>query len=414
MFWPKLSSEKIKHRVFEALGKNSNYRSENILGIPGTYLDSEVFYSDAPFLKEAPFLSTLIANPNHIGVHTLGDHHEEVFKGTQEIERDLIRICAEEIFSAEAHTYDGYVASGGTEANIQAVWIYRNYYRQEFAATNEEIALIYSEDAHYSLPKASNLLSIHSIVFPVHEISRQINVDVFKQQIHRAIDLGYKYFIVVLNLSTTMFGSVDDLDLIIDLLEVHHLNFKIHIDAAFGGFIYPFTNADNPYTFKNHSISSFALDGHKMLQSPYGTGVFLARKGLMDYVCTKEANYVNGKDYTLCGSRSGANAVSLWMILHMHGSIGWTVKMNHLLDRTHSICAALDKKGIEYFCNPYLNIVAIKSKHISPSLAKEYFLVPDTHHENPSWYKMVVMSHVSQGIIDTFLSQLEIAPVKMH
>ena len=408
MFWPQLSSEKIKHRVFESLKNNANYRSEHILGIPGSYLDSHIFYNDAPFLKDAPFLSTLVANPNHIGVHTFGENHEEVFKGTQEIERDLIRLCAEEIFSATPHSYDGYVASGGTEANIQAAWVYRNYFIEEYLAEANEIALVYSEDAHYSMPKAANLLNLHSIVFPVFSDTRTVQIEILKLQIHRALELGYKYFIVVLNLSTTMFGSVDDLNAIVNLFKVHHLNFKVHVDAAFGGFIYPFTNIENEFNFKNPAITSFTLDGHKMLQAPYGTGVFLIRKGYLDYVGTKEANYVNGGDYTLCGSRSGANAISLWMILHTHGSLGWTVKMNQLVDKTNSICTFLRAKGIQFFHNPFLNIISIKSEFVNSELAARFFLVPDTHQGKPTWYKLVIMPHVSQGIIDSFLHHLEI------
>ena len=76
MNWPKLSTQNIKQRVFEAIGKNLNYRSEEILGIPATYLDTEIFYDDAPFLKDAPFLSALVANPNHIGCHTLAHDGE--------------------------------------------------------------------------------------------------------------------------------------------------------------------------------------------------------------------------------------------------------------------------------------------------------------------------------------------------
>jgi len=78
MYWPKLSNSKIKLKIFEALSKNANYRTENILGLPGTFLDTEVFYDGEPFLKDAPFLSTLIANPNHIGCHTLETDHEEI------------------------------------------------------------------------------------------------------------------------------------------------------------------------------------------------------------------------------------------------------------------------------------------------------------------------------------------------
>lgn len=406
MYWPKLSTQKIKLKVFEALSANANYRTDKILGIPGTFLDNEIFYDDAPFLKDAPFLATLIANPNHIGCHTIDGEHEDVFNGTQQIEKDLIKICAEELFKAAPNTYDGYVASGGTEANIQAAWIYRNYFIKEFDASLNEIALVYSQDSHYSFPKASNLLSLQSIVVKVDEATRQIEVFDLEEKLKLATQQGIKYFIVIVNLSTTMFGSVDDIEVISDVLVFHKINFKLHIDGAFGGFIYPFTNPDSIYNFANTQVSSITIDGHKMLQSPYGTGIFLVRKNLMQYVCTDEASYVQGKDYTICGSRSGANAISVWMILLTHGSIGWQVKMNQLLDKTSSICEKLSELGVEYYRNPFLNIISIKSQYVSKELAKQFYLVPDNHEGNPLWYKIVVMPHVKQGVLDNFINQL--------
>jgi len=406
MFWEKYSYTHIKNKIFESLSKNTNYRTENVLGLPGTFLDPDIFYDDAPFLSDSPFLSTLIANPNHIGVHTLGDEHEDFFKGTHQIEKDLIRLCAEEIFEAEPHTYDGYVASGGTEANIEALWIYRNYFVAEENALLSEIAVIYSKDTHYSIPKGIDLLNLKGLEIEVDETTRQISNSDLEKKIETSLQQGYKYFIVNVNMSTTMFGSVDDINRITSFLNLLHLNYKLHVDGAYGGFILPFTCKENPFTFKNPDISSFSIDGHKMLQAPYGTGIFLARKNLMKYVCTNEAGYVKGKDYTLCGSRSGANAVCLWMILRIHGSTGWTVKMRQLVDRTTLICEKLNEFGIQYFRNPDLNIVTIKSAHISRHLAQKYHLVPDSHH-NPHWYKIVVMQHVKPGIIDLFLSELK-------
>lgn len=405
MYWEKYSYSEIKRKVFEALSKNTNYRTENILGIPGTFLDTDIFYDDAPFLRDAPFLSTLIANPNHIGVHTFGDEHEDFFTGTQEIEKDLIKICAEEIFGAESNSYDGYVASGGTEANIEALWIYRNYYVQEYHAGLDEIAVVFSTDTHYSIPKGLDLLNLNGIEVQVEESSREIILKDFEQKIEGAISRGVKYFIVNLNMSTTMFGSVDDIDKITSFLNLLKLNYKLHVDGAYGGFIFPFINQNNSYSFKNENISSFSIDGHKMLQAPYGTGIFLARKDLIKYVCTNEAGYVKGKDFTLCGSRSGANAVCVWMILRIHGSSGWMVKMRQLVDRTTSICEKLDAWGVNYFRHPDLNIVTIDSNYISQELANKYHLVPDSHH-NPKWFKIVVMPHVKHGIIDNFLSEL--------
>jgi len=406
MHWEKYTYSQIKNKVFESLSKNTNYRTENILGIPGTFLDTDVFYDDAPFLKDAPFLSTLIANPNHIGVHTFGNDHEDFFKGTHEIEKDLIKICAEEIFNADADSYDGYVASGGTEANIEALWIYRNYFVKERNAEIEEIAVVYSADSHYSIAKGIDLLNLKGIEINVNDDSREIEIKNLEEKIEAALNAGYKYFIINLNMSTTMFGSIDDINNIVSFFNLLKLDYKLHVDGAYGGFIYPFTNPENSFTFKNPNISSFSVDGHKMLQAPYGTGIFLIRKNFLQYVCTNEAGYVKGKDFTLCGSRSGANAVCVWMILRMHGSPGWMVKMRQLIDRTDFICEKLTVWNIKFYRNPFLNIVTLRANYISERLAKKFHLVPDDH-QDPRWYKIVVMPHVKQGIIDSFLSELQ-------
>ena len=289
MYWDKLNHDEIKYAVFKALSENINYREKPILGIPGTYLDSEEFYEDAPFLKDAPYLSALIANPNHIGCHTLGDTGSSLFKGTQQIEIDLIKICAEEILKGNKDEQDGYVAPGGTEANIQAMWIFRNYFVKEFGAKLTEIAIVYSEDSHYSMPKGVNLLGLKSIILKVEENTREIIFNDLESQINNYVQNGIKYFIVIANLSTTMFGSVDDVNLLGNFFEENELNFKLHVDAAFGGFIYPFNNAQSQFSFQNKYITSFTIDAHKMLQTPYGTGVFLIRKGFMHYVKTEEA-----------------------------------------------------------------------------------------------------------------------------
>ena len=34
MFWEKYTQSQIKSKVFESLSKNTNYRTENVLGIP--------------------------------------------------------------------------------------------------------------------------------------------------------------------------------------------------------------------------------------------------------------------------------------------------------------------------------------------------------------------------------------------
>ncbi|UXX79057.1 pyridoxal-dependent decarboxylase [Reichenbachiella carrageenanivorans] len=405
MFWEKYSRQKIRDIVFESIDRNLNYRVSPPIGLPASYLDPKVFYSDAPFLSEAPFMSTMLANPNHIGCHTMGDS-EPVFKGTQALEQELIALCATEIFGAASDAVDGYVASGGTEANIQAFWVMRNYFVEAHEARHEEIAMVYSSDAHYSMPKGVNLLNIKSIVASVDDETRLIVLDDLKTDLIKAKAVGVKHFILVMNMSTTMFGSVDDMAGAVDLFQSLDLNFKIHVDGAYGGFIYPFSAEDPLYSFQNQHVFSFSLDAHKMLLSPYGTGVVLIRKGYISYAMTKEANYVKGKDYTLIGSRSGANAVAIWMIMRAYGSDGWKAKIANLLERTDWLCEQLTKRGISFYRHPKMNIVTLRPDKVDPLLAEKYFLVPDDH-DDPMWWKIVVMDHVTEGILDQFLLDLD-------
>ncbi|MEZ4792467.1 MAG: pyridoxal-dependent decarboxylase [Gelidibacter sp.] len=402
--WQKKSQDDIKHRVFDALNKNANYTSQNVLGIPATYLDEDVFSQDEAFLKDAPFMSTLVKNPNHIGCHTLGNS-EGYFSGTQDIEKELIELCAVDILKGKPSEHDGYVASGGTEANIQAIWIYRNYYMKEYQAKLDEICIICSEDSHYSVDKASNLLSIDIIKISVENDSRLIPKNELSIQLEAAKSNGKKYFIVIANMMTTMFGSVDDIDVYSNCFKEASVNFKLHVDGAFGGFYYPFVNENSQLNFKNEYVASVTLDAHKMAQAPYGTGIFIIRKGLMNYVHTEEASYVKGQDSTLIGSRSGANAIAVWMILMKHGPYGWFEKIYILQKRTEWMCNRLKSLNIGFYRLPHSNIITIKGNCISPITARKFGLVPDNHIK-PNWFKIVVMSHVSIEKLSDLLDEI--------
>ncbi|MEY3236550.1 MAG: hypothetical protein RI883_651 [Bacteroidota bacterium] len=406
MKWLKRSQQEINDTVFNALSQNVNYTDEIVLGVPASYLDEKVFSQDHSFLKDSPFLSALVQNPNHIGCHTIGES-ENFFKGTHEIERELIGICAEEILQGEKDQFDGYVASGGTEANLQSIWIYRNYFQSEKNASINEIALLCSIDSHYSMDKASNVLGISIYKVKTNDITKELDEIHLAHQIEKAKAAGIKYFIVVTNMMTTMYGSVDDIDIYTDALIKNNVEFKLHIDGAYGGFYYPFANKSTNLNFSNPHVSSVTLDAHKMAQAPYGTGIFLIRKGFIHYATTKQASYVEGEDCTLIGSRSGANAIAVWMILSKYGPNGWYEKIFVLQKRTDWLCEQLDSLELEYFRNPSSNIVTIRSSSMTQEIAHKYHLVPDNHHA-ADWFKIVVMEHVTLEKLLPFIEDLKI------
>lgn len=405
-YWKKTTQQERKERITKALESNISFSKDISLGFPASKLDGKVFYDDAPFLKEAPTLQTYVANPNNIGCHTFGSS-ESVFSGTQEIEREVLNVVAVDIFKATPNEFDGYIAPGGTEANIQAIWVFRNEFMHQYDAKLEEIAILASEDTHYSIPKASNLLQIDWLKIPVGFENREIDTIALDSIISEAKNKGKKYFIAISNLGTTMFGSVDNPQVYISELEKQQVTYRLHIDGAYGGFVYPFSNRDSVINFSNPKISSITIDAHKMLQAPYGTGIYICRKGLIENSLTKEAEYVEGMDLTLCGSRSGANAVAIWMILFTYGGHGWFEKVSVLQMRTQFLCQELDKLNIKYFREPFMNIVTIHAEFVPKNLAEKYRLVPQQHQGDNKWYKIVVMDHVEVEHLTSFVMELK-------
>lgn len=402
MFWKKLTAEEQQRVVFDALAKNTSYHDRHVLGYPGSFLDRLVF-PEAPFLEKAPYLRCLLENPNHIGCHTLGDF-EPTFAGTQAIERALLAICAEQILDAAPDSYDGYVATGGTESNIEALWIFRNLFLDDIGLGSEQIAVLHSADTHYSVPKAANLLGLIDLEVPVDDVTRRMDLAALRSVLADAKQRGVGAVIGVLNMGTTMFGSVDPVDPFAQAIDDVGLPYRLHVDAAFGGFIYPLTTADRSLSFRDPRITSFTLDAHKLLQAPYGTGIFLARKGLMHHVQTKQACYVPGTDYTVCGSRSGANAVAVWMILTAYGSEEGRAFVMDLVARTDVICDRLAARGVRHFREPGMNVVALRAEDVPVSVATSFQLVPDRHEGAPRWWKIVMMDHVDEAALDAFFA----------
>lgn len=409
VLWKKKTQKEIEQRVYTALKQNINYDHSHTLGIPASHLDEKVFSQDESFLEHAPFISTLVQNPNHIGCHTLGSS-ESFFQGTQAIEKELMDLCALDILDGSDLQHDGYVASGGTEANLQAIWVYRNYYEKEFKAKTNEICILCSEDSHYSMDKAANILGLDIYKVLVDDGTREVSKETIDQAVSKALENNKKYFIVICNMMTTMFGSIDDPDHYVTVLKSYGKDYKIHVDGAFGGFYYPFTNETSKFTFNNDNITSFTLDAHKMAQAPYGTGIFLIRKGFITYTNTQQASYVEGEDCTLIGSRSGANAVAVWMILMKYGFFGWQEKIFILQKRTQWMAEQLLDLNIAFYRHPNSNIITIRKEYVTPEIAHEFGLVPDNHHA-PKWYKIVVMDHVTIEKLQLLVDSLKVSEI---
>jgi hypothetical protein len=93
------------------------------------------------------------------------------------------------------------------------------------------------------------------------------------------------------------------------------------------------------------------------------------------------------------------------MILGAYGSEGGRAFVRELVARTDRFCAGLRELGMRFFRDPFMNIVALDATQVPPSVAERFLLVPDSH-QAPAWWKIVVMDHVHDEHLGSFLEAL--------
>jgi len=139
----------------------------------------------------------------------------------------------------------GYLVSGGTLANITALWAARNrrgaaaeqISASGLAATSSPRVFFASEAAHFSFGKAANLVGLGRdawVRVPADSRGRVLP-DRLREAIAEARRSGRTPFCLVGVAGTTITGAIDPLDELADIAAETGLWF--HVDAAYGGAI---------------------------------------------------------------------------------------------------------------------------------------------------------------------------------
>jgi tyrosine decarboxylase/aspartate 1-decarboxylase len=216
----------------------------------------------------------------------------------------------------------GHLTSGGTFANLEALWVAGQLGR---TVEGKARAIVASSQAHYTHRRISSVLGLPFIEVPA-DASGRMNLSVLEHLLNTE-EIGT----VVVTLGTTAIGSVDPLDQIVKLRQRH--DFRIHVDAAYGGY---FTLVDDlaPEIRAAYDAipqaDSLVIDPHKHGLQPYGCGCILFRDTAVGRLYKHDSpyTYFSSKDLHLgeisleC-SRAGASAVALWatqqLLPYTHG-----------------------------------------------------------------------------------------------
>lgn len=246
-------------------------------------------------IARAAYALAMSINPNN--------HALDGGRASSSMETEAVAALAK-MFSWPRHL--GHLSSGGTFANLEALWI-----AGQLAPGKKIVA---SDQAHYTHSRISSVLGLPFASVPSDATGR-MDLDALESLLATG-DIGT----VVVTLGTTAIGSVDPLDRILSLQ--HKYSFRIHVDAAYGGY---FTLASNlsPDTRRAYDAiphaDSIVVDPHKHGLQPYGCGAVLFRDPTVGrfYKHDSPYTYFSSKDLHLgeisleC-SRAGASAVALW------------------------------------------------------------------------------------------------------
>ncbi len=344
-------------------------------------------------------LSSMCTNPHPVAIKAhqefintnLGD--PKLFPGAASIERKCIVMLGDLLHLPDAA---GYISTGGTESNIQALRTAIQLKHVDRPKAN----IVVPESAHYSFEKASQLLGVTIRKAPLDD---QMRADTAKM----ASLIDNDTIALVAVAGTTEFGQIDPIDEIGRLCE--ECNLYLHVDAAFGGFVIPFLKKPVKFDFEVPGVQSITIDPHKMGLSTIPSGGLLYRSESLLKQLEINAQYLTSMVQTsLAGTRSGASAASAYAVMRFLGRDGYRQIVTKCMDNTMLLNEHLTDLGLEPVIEPVLNIVTARAKDpqaIRKKLFEKNWYISTT--TNPCALRMVVMPHVTEEVIEAFVADLK-------
>ncbi len=287
------------------------------------------------------------------------------------------------------HTCLGAFTSGGTTANITALWAARNrmlFPKNGFSGVEQEgmgkamkvhdlerLVVLVSQRGHYSLKKACGLLGIghENLVWVDEGKDRAVDVDKMEQTICRLLsEKKTKIMAVVGVAGATETGVVDDLSKLARLCRTHDIHF--HVDAAWGGPVL-FSKKYAQLLQGIEQADSVTIDCHKQLYMPMSAGmIFFKDPRALDLV-QYHARYVNRESSidlgskTLEGSRQ-AHSLVLDSALKIMGARGYGLMIDHGIELARVFAQKIAAHPFFHLVTePCLNILTYRA--VPPELA---------------------------------------------
>ena len=298
----------------------------------------------------------------------------------------LVYQQTEEFYRANMHSRRfaiGTFCSGGTIANLTALWVARNKLLppqpdKGFAGVRidgvgqalrhysyRDLAIIVSRRSHYSLTKAADILGIgrKMLISVDTDKDERMCLDSLRSHICKLQEQKVGIIAIIGTAGTTETGSIDPLPALREIANTIGCHF--HVDASWGGV----TLFSRRYRHLLHGIAeadSVTIDAHKQLYSPIGAGIVLFKRETDLSNINQQANYIirdGSRDlgkHTVEGSRPGM-ALLVHSSLRIFGSRGFELTVEHGINRAKCFADMIEQSAnFELMTAPYLNILTYR------------------------------------------------------
>lgn len=273
------------------------------------------------------------------------DHAE--YPRTAEIEQRCIRMLAD-LFHAPGET-TGARTQGSSEAIMLAGLSLKWRWRTRRAAAGLPTSspnLVFGGDVHVVWEKFCRYFDVEPRIVPLARGKYTIGPDDVAPHVDENT-IG-----VAAVLGTTFTGHKDDVvgidSLLVQIRQERDLDVPLHVDAASGGFVWPFLYPGSAWDFRLEQVRSINVSGHKfgLVYPGIGWLIFRERSDLAPELVFEE-NYLGKTDatFTLNFSTGSAMVLAQYYNLVRYGRAGYTYIMRNMQQNARVLAEKLQAMG---------------------------------------------------------------------
>ncbi|HEX7291387.1 MAG TPA: glutamate decarboxylase [Conexibacter sp.] len=318
----------------------------------------------------------------------------------------------------------GTATIGSSEAIMLALLAHRESWRDRRRAAGQPIDrpnLVIGADVHTCWEKFGRYFDVEARVVPMSEDAYTLSAaDVEANVDEHTIAVGAL-------LCTTFTGQIDELaeiDALLQRLRADNgWHVPLHVDAASGGFLAPFTRPDLAWDFRLPSVRSINVSNHKfgLVYPGMGTVVFRDRSDLPDELVF-HINYLGGDmpNYSLNFSRPSNSVVLQYYNFLRLGREGYVRIARAMVDNAQALTDGLLATGAFEALHDRASfpVVVVRARDpeqldvfaLSDRLRQRGWIVPayslPPNAEHVEVLRMVVKESFSRDMVDLLLDDV--------